>query len=180
MATQDDVRRLALALPATTEGPDDFRFNVVGKGFAWVWLERLEPKRARTPNPSVVAIRVADESEKEALIDMDPAAFFTEPHYNGYPAILVRLDAVDPGMLEKLLRDAWRIRAPRRLVREMEAGAGWRSAADERQLPADGPRCFSRSARPPTISWASSTSGLTTVSKVSALGLMIDSQRWAP
>ena len=124
MATQDDVRRLALALPATTEGPDKFRFNVEGKAFAWVWLERLEPKKARLPNPSVVAIRVADESEKEALIDMDPAAFFTEPHYNGYPAILVRLDAVDPGMLEKLLRDAWRIRAPRRLVRETEAGAG--------------------------------------------------------
>jgi hypothetical protein len=54
---------------------------------------------------------------------MDPAAFFTEPHYNGYPAILVRLDAVDLGMLEKLLRNAWRIRAPKRLVRETETGA---------------------------------------------------------
>ena len=122
MATQDDVRRLALALPATTEGPDDFRFVVEGKGIAWVWLERLEPKKARLPNPSVIAIRVADESEKEALIDMDPATFFTEPHYNGYPAILVRLDAVDLGMLEKLLRDAWRIRASKRLVRQAEAG----------------------------------------------------------
>ena len=67
MATQDDVRRIALALPATTEGPDDFRILVDGKGIAWVWLERLEPKKARVPNPSVVAIRVADESEKEAL-----------------------------------------------------------------------------------------------------------------
>ena len=122
MATQDDVRRLALALPATSEGPDDFRILVEGKGIAWVWLERLQPKKARVPNPSVVAIRVADESEKEALIDMDPAAFFTEPHYNGYPAILVRLEAVDRGMLEKLLRDAWRIQAPRRLVRELESG----------------------------------------------------------
>jgi hypothetical protein len=122
VATQDDVRRLALALPATSEGPDDFRILVEGKGIAWVWLERVEPKKARVPNPTVVAIRVADESEKEALIDMDPAAFFTEPHYNGFPAILVRLEAVDLGMLEKLLRDAWRIRAPKRLVRELESG----------------------------------------------------------
>jgi len=120
--TQDDVRRLALALPATSEGPDDFRILVEGKGIAWVWLERLEPKTARVPNPTVVAIRVADESEKEALIDMDPVAFFTEPHYDGYPAILVRLEAVDLGMLGKLLRDAWRIRAPKRLVRELESG----------------------------------------------------------
>jgi len=123
MPTQDDVRRIALALPATTEGPDDFRILVDGKGIAWVWLERLEPKKARVPNPSVVAIRVADESEKEALIDMDSAAFFTEAHYNGFPAILVRLEAVDLGMLEKLLRDAWRIQAPKRLVQELESGS---------------------------------------------------------
>ena len=123
MTTQDDVRRIALALPATTEGPDDFRILVDGKGIAWVWLERLEPKKARVPNPSVVAIRVADESEKEALIDMDSAAFFTEAHYNGFPAILVRLEAVDLGMLEKLLRDAWRIQAPKRLVQELESGS---------------------------------------------------------
>ena len=124
MASQDDVRRLALALPETAEDVGDFRFTVAGKAFVWAWRERIEPKRARVPSDEVVAIRVADESEKEALIDMDPAAFFTEPHYNGYPAILVRLEAVDVGMLEKLLRDAWRIRAPRRLVRETEAGAG--------------------------------------------------------
>jgi hypothetical protein len=123
MPTQDDVRRIALALPATTEGPDDFRILVDGKGIAWVWLERLEPKKARVPNPSVVAIRVADESEKEALIDMDPAAFFTEAHYNGFPAILVRLEAVDLGMLEKLLRDAWRVQAPKRLVQVLESGS---------------------------------------------------------
>jgi hypothetical protein len=123
MPTQDDVRRIALALPATTVGPDDFRILVDGKGIAWVWLERLEPKKARVPNPSVVAIRVADESEKEALIDMDPAAFFTEAHYNGFPAILVRLEAVDLGMLEKLLRDAWRVQAPKRLVQVLESGS---------------------------------------------------------
>ena len=55
---------------------------------------------------------------------MDPAAFFTEPHYDGFPAILVRLAAIDPDLLAKLLTDGWRIQAPKRLVRELDAGAG--------------------------------------------------------
>jgi hypothetical protein len=119
--TQDDVRRIALALPETSEEPGFFRFLVAGKAFAWVWLERTDPKRARVPNPDVIAIRIAHDSEKEALIEMDPAACFTEPHYNGFPAILVRLPEVDPDLLEKLLRDAWRIQAPKRLTRNIDA-----------------------------------------------------------
>jgi len=125
MPTQDDVRRIVLALPHTTEDESDFRFGVAGKAIAWVWLERIEPTKARVPNAQVVAIRVAHDSDKEPLIEMDPDAFFTEPHYNGFPAILVRLAAVDLELLEKLLTDAWRIQAPRRLVREFdEAAAG--------------------------------------------------------
>jgi len=123
MATQADVRGLVLALPHTTEDDDYFRFLVEGKAIAWVWLERLDPKKARVPNPEVIAIRIGHDSEKESLIEMDPDAFFTEPHYNGFPAILVRLAAVDPNMLEKLLTDAWRIQAPKRLVREFAAEA---------------------------------------------------------
>jgi hypothetical protein len=123
MPSQDDVRRIALSLPSTAQEPDYFRFLVEGKAFAWVWLDRPVPKKARVPNPDVVAVRVGNESEKEALIDMDPDAFFTEPHYNGFPAILVRLEAVDPGLLEKLLIDAWRIQAPKRLAREFDARA---------------------------------------------------------
>ena len=122
MATQDDVRRIALALPHTVEDDGYFRFLVGGKAIAWVWLERLEPKKARVPNDDVVAIRVSHDSEKESLIEMDPSVFFTEPHYNGFPAILVRLAPIEPAMLEKLLRDAWRIQAPKRLVRELESG----------------------------------------------------------
>ena len=118
--TQDDVRRIALALPETTEEPGSFRFLVAGKAFAWPWLERIEPKRARVPNLDVVAIRIAHDLEKEALIEMDPAAFFTEAHYDGFPAILVRLAKIDPDLLEKLIRDGWRIQAPKRLVREVE------------------------------------------------------------
>lgn len=116
MASQDDVRRIALSLPETTEDPNGFGFSVAGKAFAWAWLERADPKRARLPNAEVVALRIGDEFEKEVLIDMNPAVFFTEPHYDGYPAILVRLPAIDIDLLGVLVTDAWRCRAPKRLL----------------------------------------------------------------
>ncbi len=116
MPTQDDVRRIALSLPATTEDPNGFRLFVDGRAFVWSWLERIDPKRARVPNPDVVAVRVGNEFEKESLLEVDPEVFFTEPHYNGYPAVLVRLAAIDPGLLEFVITDAWRCRAPKRLL----------------------------------------------------------------
>ncbi|HEY3201547.1 MAG TPA: hypothetical protein VGK55_13465, partial [Actinomycetes bacterium] len=95
MADQDDVRRIALSLPQTIEAEDRFAFSVVHngkeKGILWVWHERVQPKKPRVPRPDVVAIRVANESEKETLLASDPDKFFTEPHYNGFPAVLVRL-----------------------------------------------------------------------------------------
>ena len=91
MATQEDVRRIALALPETTEDPSSFRFSVDGKAYAWAWLQRLDPKRARVPSPDVIAVRVANEFEKEGLLGLDPDVFFTEPaHYDGYPAVLAQ------------------------------------------------------------------------------------------
>jgi hypothetical protein len=116
MASLADVRAIALTLPETTQDPDGGRFFVDGKQFAWPWMERVDPKRARVPNRDVIAVRVGNELEKEALIDMDPAVFFTEPHYDGYPAILVRLPAIDPDLLRVVLTEAWRCRAPRRLL----------------------------------------------------------------
>jgi hypothetical protein len=116
MASQDDVRRIALSLPEATEDAHRFGFSVAGKGFAWAWNERIQPNRARVPNPDVIALRIVHESEKDALIDMNPDVFFTEPHYDGYCAILARLPAIDVGLLEIMLRDAWRERAPRRLL----------------------------------------------------------------
>jgi hypothetical protein len=118
VATQDDVRRIALTLPETSEGAADFRFLVDGKQFVWLWHERVDPKRARVANPEVIAVRVATEFDKETLIDMDPRVFFTEPHYDGYPAILVRLSAIDLDLLRVVLMDGWRSRAPRRLLGE--------------------------------------------------------------
>ncbi len=118
MADQDDVRRLALELPEVTENDDRFAFSIGKKAIAWVWLERSAPKAPRVPNPAVLAVRVAGESGKQDLLAADPAKFFTEPHYNGYPAILVHLTAVDEAELRELLTDAWRIQAPKTLVKQ--------------------------------------------------------------
>jgi hypothetical protein len=122
VATQDDVRRIALALPEVVESEDRFAFSVQGKekGLAWVWLEREYPKKARVPQSAVLAVRVANESEKQELLAADPDKFFTEPHYNGFPAVLVRLAEVDVDELTELLIDAWRIQAPKALVAEFD------------------------------------------------------------
>ena len=116
MATQADVRRIALALPGTVEAKDRFAFEVLNKGklkgYAWVWKERVEPKKPRVPNPGVLAVRVANLVEKDLLISTEPTKFFTEPHYNGFPAVLVRLAAVKVAELRPLLADAWRCQVP--------------------------------------------------------------------
>lgn len=64
-------------------------------------------------------MRVANLAEKEELLVADPAKFFTEPHYNGFPAVLVRLPAIDAGELAELITDAWRCQAPRALSAEL-------------------------------------------------------------
>ena len=115
MITQDDVRRIALSLPEVEEGSDSFLFSVSGKGFVWIYLERIHPKKARVPNPKAVAIRISGEAEKTTLLASNPDVFFTTDHYNGYPAILVNLPVIDVEELEDLLTDAWYLRAPKRL-----------------------------------------------------------------
>jgi hypothetical protein len=121
MATQADVRRIALSLPETEEGKDRFAFSVLNKGkskgFAWVWMERIDPKKPRVANPGVLAVRVANNAQKDLIIASDSKKFFTEPHYNGYPAVLVRLKAVTVADLKVLLAEAWRCQAPAALVK---------------------------------------------------------------
>jgi hypothetical protein len=121
MPDWDDVRRIALSLPETTEDPNGFRFFVKGKQFVWVWLERPDPKGPRRPSRDAIAVRVANENEKQSLLALDPKVFFTEPHYDGYPAVLVRLPAIGLDLLEDILTDAWRVRAPRRVAKEFDA-----------------------------------------------------------
>ncbi len=126
MASQDDVRRLALELPGVVEATDHFGFFVTDgtklRGFAWAWRERTDPKKAKAENPGVLAVRVAGKDAKERLLASDTAKFFTEPHYNRFPAVLVRLNAIDAGELQELLTQAWSCKAPRRLVKDLPRG----------------------------------------------------------
>jgi hypothetical protein len=118
VATQADVRRIAMSLPGVQEAEDGFAFTVEQKGkqkgFVWVWQERVVPKKPRVPNPKVLAVRVADLDDKTALLATDSEKFFTEPHYDGFPAILVRLPALKVAELRPLIVEAWRsMSAPR-------------------------------------------------------------------
>lgn len=109
MATFDDAQRIALGLPRTQQGKTEFKVD--GRNFAAVYPERVDPRKARVPNYGVLLVWVADLNDKEAYLRSDPAKFFTVEHYDGYPAVLVRLDAVETDELEQLLREAWTVRA---------------------------------------------------------------------
>jgi hypothetical protein len=123
MATQSDVRRIALGFPETSEVKGRFAFGVMNKGklkeFAWVWMERVTPKKPRVANPAVLAVRVANVSARELYIAAAPAKFFTEPHYANFPAVLVRLAAVHIPELRALLTDAWECQAPSSLKKAL-------------------------------------------------------------
>lgn len=121
MADLEDVRRIALSLPGTS-GDDGFavRNGSKNRGFAWVWMKRVDPKKPRVPCPEVIAIRTANLDEKDGLIASEPEKFFTEPHYNNYPAVLARLANVELDELEELLIDGWRCQAPKDLVEEFD------------------------------------------------------------
>jgi len=117
MATQADVRRIALSLSGTVQAPNHFAFSVRNKGklkgFVWVWMERVVPKKPRLPQPKVIAVRVASLVDKDFMLGLDSAKFFTEPHYNGFPAVLVRLPAVTATELRSIITEAWRCQAPK-------------------------------------------------------------------
>jgi len=127
VATQNDVRRIASGLPGVNEGTGRFGFDVEvkgkRKGFCWSWMERVDPKKARVENPAVLAIRVPDLADKEALHASDPDGekFVQDPHYNGFPAVLVRLKAIRVPQLRELLTDAWRSMAPKQDVVDYDA-----------------------------------------------------------
>jgi hypothetical protein len=126
VSTQQDARRIALSLPETVEAEDSFAFSVRNgskyKRFAWAWNEGKQPKAPRAPNPDVLAVRVANLAEKEALLAAEPVKCFTEPHYNGFPSVLLRLAHVDADELGELITDAWVCQAPAELVRLFQTG----------------------------------------------------------
>jgi hypothetical protein len=121
VSTAEDVSRIALSLPEAKL--ERSGFHVRGKGFAWTYMERTGPGKPRIPRPDVLAVRVSGEGEKQLLLASDPSKFFTTDHYNGYPAILVRLPAIDPDELTELITDAWRLQAPRALVKALDASS---------------------------------------------------------
>jgi len=112
VATEDDVRRIALSLPETTEKPW-FRtpgWRVKDKSFL----------RIRSDAEGGLVVFVADLDEKEALLASEPEVFFTTPHYDGYPVVLVRLEAVELDELEELITDSWRLKAPKRVLESFD------------------------------------------------------------
>ena len=123
MVTLDDLRQLALALPEAEEraGHDATRaWHVRGKGFVWERPLRRADREAlgdAAPDGLVVGVRVADLETKEVLLAAAPDVCFTTPHFDGYPAVLVRMDAVGRDELRELVTDAWLDRAPKRLAR---------------------------------------------------------------
>ncbi|MBM7806956.1 hypothetical protein JOD57_002793 [Geodermatophilus bullaregiensis] len=121
MATWADVRRLALALPETTEGTSwgSASWKVRGRTFVWERPLRradLEHLGDDAPAGPVLGAAVADEGVKHALVADDPAVYLTTPHFDGYPAVLVRLEQVDVGELAELVTEAWLAKAPKRLA----------------------------------------------------------------
>lgn len=112
MATEDDVRRIALSLPEVTEKPwfNTPGFRVKDKSFL----------RIRTGAEGGLVVFVPDLGEKEALLASDPDKFFTNPHYDGYPVVLVNLPAVDVDELTELIAESWRVKAPKRVLQAHE------------------------------------------------------------
>ena len=127
MLTCDDVARACLALPATTEGTSRGRRQWEVGNKAFVWERPLSKKDVAeladaAPTGEVVAAYVPDEGAKHALVAAEPDVYFTTSHFNGYPAVLCRLEALDEQSLTELAAEAWACRAPKRLLAEHPVG----------------------------------------------------------
>ena len=122
MAKWDDVARLALALPKTSEAlsRDLRQWRVKDKAFVWERPLRradLDALGDEAPEGPILGARVEHLVAKEALLADDPTVYFTTPHFDGYPAILVRLDRIGLEDLQELVVEAWLARAPTRLAK---------------------------------------------------------------
>ena len=123
MATWDDVASIVGDLPLIDErSPHEWR---VGKKLvAWERPLRKSDREALTalgidpPEGDILAVRLADEGVKFALIADEPGLYFTTPHFDGYPAVLVKLAEIDELGLRELITEAWLTQAPKRLVQE--------------------------------------------------------------
>ena len=122
MAGWEDVRRIALGLPETTEGTTrgNAFWRVKDKGFVWERPLRksdLEALGDSAPDGPILGVRVENLIAKEALLQSDPDVFFTTPHFDGYPAILVQLEKISEADLTEAIVEAWLNRAPAKLAK---------------------------------------------------------------
>jgi hypothetical protein len=122
--TLDDVQRLATALPEVVQGErrGTLTWSVAGKTFAWErTFSKADLKRfgdETPPGGPIAAVRVADLSEKEALLSANPGPLFTIPHFAGYAALLVHLDSVPERLLREVVVDGWLACAPPALAEQ--------------------------------------------------------------
>jgi hypothetical protein len=128
VADWETVRGLARALPEAEEHPSETQpaFSVRGKGFAWIARER---------DGGGLAVRV-DRDEKRLLLESRPDLYYSTPHYDGFPAVLVHLDRIGRKELFERLEDAWLVQAPKRLATAYLESAG---GADTRRAASGGP-----------------------------------------
>ena len=110
MADADDVRAIALSLAGVVEiDSDGFDFRVNNRGFVWSYPQR-EPGKPRVIRTDIAVLFVGDEAEKQALLKGEPDLFFTTSGYDGWPLVMLRLDAVGLDRLTELVTDAWTMR----------------------------------------------------------------------
>jgi hypothetical protein len=123
MATWDDVASIVAELQLTDE-PSPHEWRVGKKLIAWERPLRTSDREALTgsgiepPEGDILGVRVSDEGVKFALIADEPDVYFTTPHFDGYPAVLVKLAEIDELGLRELIVEAWLTQAPKRLVQE--------------------------------------------------------------
>jgi hypothetical protein len=124
MATLDDAAQMALQLPEVTEGErhGNRTWSVAGKVFTWERpFSKADIRRfgdATPPDGQILAVRVEDLGEKEAILGEQRDGFFTIPHFDGYPAVLIQLNAVTKRALQEAIIDGWSACAPARLANE--------------------------------------------------------------
>jgi hypothetical protein len=123
MATWDQVRRYALALPGVTEKTSHGHAAWIVDKRMFVWERPLRKSDLAAlgdaaPKGAILGVRTADLEMKEAILGSDPRVFFTIPHFEGSAAVLLQLDKVGARDLERIVSEAWIARAPERLVRE--------------------------------------------------------------